>query len=922
MGFLFLFVLCRVVLPSKVSCLDSERAALIKFRSKLMDPHNFLSSWGQNPDCCNWSRVTCHQETGYVIRLDLHYGNLSGSIDPALVELKHLKYLDLSVNAFYGVKIPEFLGSLKKLKHLNISYAGFGGRIPPHIGNLSRLEFLDVSSYPNSLDWLVNLPLLKHLEMNFINLSMIGSRWFPVMNSISSLHVLSLRGSFLYSVPPTLSFANLTKLCSVNFSNNQFLSEIPNWFANTTSLVSLDLDDNKFYGDMSSNFGALPHLEELRLGYNYGLTAQLSKLFENPWRNIRLMYLSEIRLYGQIPESIGNLSSLQHLALGFTMGTDQFIKGIPKQVGNLKNLKSLYLAGFEDQTGSMHEWLCPLTNMEVLSFQNCQFPESIPTCLGQFSFLKELILRDSELKGVVLQDHFQNLSSLLYLSMNSVEFHLPLDWVPPFQALCLYLPSCRLGSEFPLWLQTQKNLYGLDLSNTSLHTIPSWFWNITSHLLYLVLGRNNISGSLPFNTISTLPYMYIIDLSHNNLHGPIPNFTNSYLLLLDLSNNQFSGVIPSTFGKLKWLGVLDLSYNNLTGGIPNSLAECDSLVVLDLRVNNLFGSIPWSSVQFSMLHALHLGNNKLSGDFPSFLKECAGLQTLDLGENKLTGNLPTWISIHLPSLRVLQLRSNKFTGTIPQISNLHHLKVLDLSNNLLTGSIPESLKDLVAMRAINTTPGNSLDNEYGLYHDGIQLSMNGLVYNYDIILYLVVSLDLSGNNLSGKIPETIGDLQGLINLNLSRNQLSGEIPNSIGELHQLLNLDLSKNHLSGSIPAAVTGLTFLNHLNLSYNNLSGKIPTGEQVQSLDDPSIYAGNDNLCGYPLEKDCERDAAQLPGQENKRIEEDDDESDIEWLYAGIAPGFVVGFLGVFGILLFKSSWRLRYFRLIDGVQERIHW
>ncbi|XP_068639553.1 receptor-like protein EIX2 [Aristolochia californica] len=716
---------------SQVGCSDSERAALTKFKRKLIDPSNVLTSWGVSPDCCQWSGVACHNETGSVVQLDLHYGNLSGDIDPALTELKHLKYLDLSRNHFVGVKIPEFFGSLKELKHLNISYAGFRGRIPHHLGNLSNLELLDVSSFPksysyymslyytliyssrlnaDSLDWMVNMPLLKHLEMNFVNLSMIGSRWFHVMNSLSSLQILHLRGSYLSDIPPALPFTNLTQLRSLDLSYNQFFSEIPNWFANITTLVSIHLNDNKFYGDMSSKFPTLPCLQVLQLEFNYGLTAHLSKLFQGPWKSIRSMFLFEVQLYGELPESIGNLSSLQHLILGDTNG-NQVIKGIPRQIGHLHNLKGLMLYGFEDQTGSMREWLCPLVNLQILYIQNCHFPESIPTCLG--------------------------------------------------------------------------------------------------------------------------------------------------------------------------------------------------------------GSIPWSSVQFTMMRSLHLENNQLSGVFPSFLKDCAGLQTLDFRENKFTGSLPAWIGTNLPNLRILLLRSNKFTGTIPHLLNLHHLKVFDLSNNHLIGSIPESLKDLMAMKMDHTTD-NTMDTNYGNYRDRVELTMNGQQYEYENTLYLVISLDISGNNLSGKIPEAIGDLLGLINLNLSRNQLSGKIPESIGNLHQLINLDLSKNYLFGMIPSTIADLTFLSHLNLSYNNLSGKIPLGQQVQSLDDPSIYAGNDNLCGYPLIRDCERDTI-VPLPSHNEV---DDGSDIAWLYAGIGPGFAVGLLTVFGILLFKTSWRVKYFRFVDAMQEYFHW
>ncbi len=86
------------------------------------------------------------------------------------------------------------------------------------------------------------------------------------------------------------------------------------------------------------------------------------------------------------------------------------------------------------------------------------------------------------------------------------------------------------------------------------------------------------------------------------------------------------------------------------------------------------------------------------------------------------------------------------------------------------------------------------------------------------------NIDLSRNNLTGEIPESLTNLLLLFTLNLSWNHLTGKIPKNIGALHRLETLDLSSYHLSGPIPPTMSSLNFLSHLNLSYNNLFGKIP--------------------------------------------------------------------------------------------------
>ncbi|KAF2305947.1 hypothetical protein GH714_009109 [Hevea brasiliensis] len=140
-------------------CPKNERDALVKFKQGLTDPSGRLSSC-VGEDCCSWRGVTCNNRTGRIFRLNLHnpYANpddmfdtsgttheLGGKIDPSLLHLRDLTYLDLSINNFEGAQIPTFIGALNKLTYLNLPGASFGGTIPPTLGNLSSLQFLDLS---------------------------------------------------------------------------------------------------------------------------------------------------------------------------------------------------------------------------------------------------------------------------------------------------------------------------------------------------------------------------------------------------------------------------------------------------------------------------------------------------------------------------------------------------------------------------------------------------------------------------------------------------------------------------------------------------------------------------------------------------------------------------------------------------------
>ncbi|GKC48587.1 receptor-like protein EIX2 [Tanacetum coccineum] len=170
-----------------------------------MDESNRLLTW-TGVECCEWVGVQCDWRNGRVVKIDLrtrvsltdetHFysGNrLGGEVSSLLLNLKHLRYLDLSMNNFSG-DIPEFLGSFKQLEYLNLSHSGFGGVVPHHLGNLSRLQYLDLSyvtSFTDDVRWVSSLLSLKHLDLLGI---MIGSDidWFHPANMLPSLLTLNL----------------------------------------------------------------------------------------------------------------------------------------------------------------------------------------------------------------------------------------------------------------------------------------------------------------------------------------------------------------------------------------------------------------------------------------------------------------------------------------------------------------------------------------------------------------------------------------------------------------------------------------------------------------------------------------------------------------------------------------------------------
>lgn len=94
------------------TCNEIEKQALLLLKESLVDNSAFLSSWAGD-NCCAWHGIHCDNLTGHVMQLDLRNGDLRGDhINPSLLDLKFLIYLDLSSNQFNGMQIPEFLDPL------------------------------------------------------------------------------------------------------------------------------------------------------------------------------------------------------------------------------------------------------------------------------------------------------------------------------------------------------------------------------------------------------------------------------------------------------------------------------------------------------------------------------------------------------------------------------------------------------------------------------------------------------------------------------------------------------------------------------------------------------------------------------------------------------------------------------------------
>nr|GMD71507.1 receptor-like protein 12 [Ipomoea batatas] len=852
-------------------CKEEEKKALLCFKEDSKFPGNWVDN---KADCCTeWEGVVCDNVTGHVIELHLSTfeDNIQrGKFSSCLLELKQLRYLDLSGLNFSESHIPNFIGSFANLQYIDLSLTWFEGIIPHQLGNLSHLHTLRLGNEvlkADSLDWLSSLSNLKVLDLSFANLSMVHNL-AEVINMLPSLHELYLRECDISKLSHPLGH-NKSSLQVLDLGSNEFNTVIFKWIFNLDSFISLQLTDCGFQ----------------------------SPFPDDPWNltSLRTLDISGNQFHGHLPNSLWNLTSLFYLDLSSNLFTGE----IPKPIGKLNKLQTLRL------------------------YSN-QLYGPLPENLGySFPMLETLHIGDNMLEGIVTENHFVNLTKLGYLqaSGNRLTLNVSLNWIPPFQLGLLYLSGWKLGPQFPTWLQYQHTLTELDISNTGIQSeVPSWFWR-SFQFSFLNLSHNQLQGKIQSISVVKPFGGLFVYLGSNQFSGPLPHIS-SHITELDLSNNSFSGDISDFLchaqNMSNNLRILHLGGNALSGKIPDCWMHWPHLRVLYLKENKLVGSIPNSIGLLNLLESLDVHNNKLSGHIPPSLQNCTSLFKIDMGDNGFTGKIPRWLGTSLSYLTILSLRSNKFFGELPlEFCHLTSLRILDFSNNDFSGLIPRCFKNFTAM--INDEedfPANAeFEMGYSMYEyafgESALVTTKGLEYEYaSIPLSLFAEMDLSGNNFIGDIPIDLTNLSRLRSLNLSRNNLTGNIPTEMGNMKLLESLDLSRNQLSGKIPSSFSSLCSLGVLDLSYNNLSGKIPSGTQLQGFN-ASCYVGN-NLCGPPVSQNCSVGDGKIHKNKN---EGDDDSSGVDWFYVSMAIGFAVGFWGICGSLFLMEPWRIAYFKFLDN-------
>ena len=351
-------------------------------------------------------------------------------------------------------------------------------------------------------------------------------------------------------------------------------------------------------------------------------------------------------------------------------------------------------------------------------------------------------------------------------------------------------------------------------------------------------------------------------VSHCTWYGITCDTTTRYIVSIFLRDNNLDGTLPPSLWKLRnLLALCIMSNKGLSGNLSDIVfANMTTVVRVELAFNSLSGKIPGKSLAgMKSLVKLQLCCQKgsgLEGEIPKEIGNLAELQVLSLGGNlRLHGLIPKSMA-KLKKLYFFDLETAESFSGFQNLFNLSSLRYMHLSHAGLNGTLPD---------------------EFGLYFPAM------------------IECLLQGNNFTGNIPSTLGNMTNLRHLNLARNRFSGKIPKSVGSIRTLQVVDFSGNQLSsfeegisfeslrvllvaknkqltwslddlleamestkeslrilnirdcnisGTIPAKLWGFTNLVSIDLRSNMLSGKLPlmwSSETLFFLRDIDVSANN---------------------------------------------------------------------------------
>lgn len=457
----------------------------------------------------------------------------------------------------------------------------------PSLAKLHKLQRLLIwgnqlgTGEVDDMDFLSSLVNATGLEMVIMDNNNFGGRLPETLVNLSTnLAYLTLGSNQIYGEIPS-GIGNLVKIVFLSMQINRISGRIPPSIGKLQGLVRLYLDRNQLTGNLPSSIGNLTLLTDLSLGSNFfqgEIPPSLGML-----QAVAFIDVGENNLTGPIPTEIFGLSSL---SVVLDLSRNNFIRGLPSEVGNLSNLGALDMS--ENRlSGKIPVTLGTCIRLEQLYMQGNNFQGSIPLSLSSLKALHVLDLSQNNFSGKI-PSFLEKLDLLqvLNLSYNNFKGPVPADGVFKNASaisisgngeLCggsavLHLPKCTVKEP-----EKRKSNLTLKLVVSIVSAL------VGSSLIVLILVLCLIKKKRKHPSSSSFFDKSLLAVSYHSLLKATDGFSESSLLGIGAFGSVYKGtIIDGERRMVVAVKVLNLSKRGTT---KSFLAECEAL--RNIRHRNL-----------------------------------------------------------------------------------------------------------------------------------------------------------------------------------------------------------------------------------------------------------------------------------------------------------------------------------------------
>lgn len=375
---------------------SDERKVLMELYSSTDGETSWIKKthWNTSAPHCSWFGITCLNDTGYVISINLIGNNLTGKHPNNFWKLRNMLGLCTGGNPNLTGNVSEIISSnMTNLIRIDLAFSHLKGELPQHITQLTRL---------------LKIQLCCQLGEGLTG---------AIPNDIGKLTellVLSLGENDLSGTIPE-SIGKLSKLYFLDFETLWKLNGSIELFLNLISLKGMHLTSTGIHGRLPEDFGHFfPVMEECFLSGN-DIRGRIPSSIDK-MQNLQQLKLARNRLEGKIPKAIGRISSLKILDL-----SNNRLTSLQENITFYgPSLETVLLANNNFSTpffDLVHSLLPLSSSLRILNVSNSGFSGNVPQDLLKFKNIIYLDLQKNKLFGPLPSVH-DPLPFLVYMDVS------------------------------------------------------------------------------------------------------------------------------------------------------------------------------------------------------------------------------------------------------------------------------------------------------------------------------------------------------------------------------------------------------------------------------------------------------------------------------------------------------------------------